>query len=782
MFGFRNTYTSSKNWAQQLRTQTIRKQQWNDADETELRKLARSTTGHPPDTSYHPHAMRLEETEFADVNGKVEVQESRAKKYTSGWRYGAINCAVSASVVFLINFIITIVFSARQNGVLFDGDCDYASKLNTGLHLIINLLSTVLLSSSNYCMQCLSAPTRKEVDEAHAKGKWLDIGVQSLHNLWNSHGPEHIRRSVVWLLLGLSSLPLHLFYNSAIFLTISSNDYYAFNVRESFIKNASCGDCGAQFGNPYDFGHDYESDVAKTVRTMHEKARNRTLDRLSNSECIREYAESIQSKRRNVLLVAADNKMPSPNVTANGTTSDIYAYNSFEATTASNKDEAMNAYSWICSSNPTWKYTYCSNLVNGIQNAPEQWTVGYKLDFNITGSDPYTGYRTSPTYPVDYCLSEKAEPRCKIQFTLPIAILVTILNVFKAILIFYTAFGTKEEPLMTMGDAVASFLERQDETTKGMCLLSVRDVKSHKGYFPVGVKAWSGKRRRFKDVTSRTRRAVTFAMLFITLIAIAGLLIFGVSELPSGTSRSVAGYGAIDTRTIMSYYTEFTTIQYVLLANIAQPILSFLYFSYNGLFTAMLLGYEWVSYAHQRKGLRVSRTPEGAQRSTYFLQLPYRFALPLMGLGGALHWLVSQSIFLVAIDVYAFDGSQDGALGDDWKSTGYSPIAIFTTIMLGTAMTLAAIGFGWVPFKEGMNLAGSCSAAISAACHEVDAVDGYEAARSKVQWGVVGENADNVGHCTFSTREVEMPKVGQVYAGISGSAGSVARFGKDASL
>jgi len=255
------------------------------------------------------------------------------------------------------------------------------------------------------------------------------------------------------------------------------------------------------------------------------------------------------------------------------------------------------------------------------------------------------------------------------------------------------------------------------------------------------------------------------------LIIITVLLSWGIRALPEDVVHSIPGvsklgYGAIDPRTIISFYGQMSTTSLVLIANIAQPILSFLYFSYNGLFTAMLLGFEWVSYAVHRKGLRVSRLPEGAQRSTYFLQLPYRFALPLMALSGVLHWLVSQSIFLVAIDTYNWDGSTD--IYGDWKSCGYSPIAIFTTLMLGILMTLSAVGVGWVPFKPGMNLAGSCSAAISAACHGLDESDahGYEKAISKLQWGVAGTNADGIGHCTFSTKEVEMPKVGQMYAGI----------------
>lgn len=215
----------------------------------------------------------------------------------------------------------------------------------------------------------------------------------------------------------------------------------------------------------------------------------------------------------------------------------------------------------------------------------------------------------------------------------------------------------------------------------------------------------------------------------------------------------------------------------ILVANLAQPILSFLYFAYNGLFTCMLLGYEWSQYAHHRKGLRVSRGRHGAQRSTYFLQLPYRYSLPLMGLSGVLHWLVSQSIFLVAIDLYDPLGRPGGLMksNNGWKSCGYSPIALVSVLILGIMMVAVGIGIGYIPYNPGMTLAGSCSAAMSAACHhgEQERVDGYEAARSKLKWGVVGKSQaesieygieEGIGHCAFSSQEVEFPESGKMYA------------------
>ncbi len=118
-------------------------------------------------------------------------------------------CLVTA--VLVINFIVTIWASTSHNGdgaigTISEGDCSKMKKANTWIHLAINVLGTMLLSASNYCMQCLSAPTRTEVDRAHSKGVWLDIGIPSVRNLrrigWN--------RVALWWLLGLSSLPLHL--------------------------------------------------------------------------------------------------------------------------------------------------------------------------------------------------------------------------------------------------------------------------------------------------------------------------------------------------------------------------------------------------------------------------------------------------------------------------------------------------------------------------------------------------------------------------------------------
>jgi hypothetical protein len=234
------------------------------------------------------------------------------------------------------------------------------------------------------------------------------------------------------------------------------------------------------------------------------------------------------------------------------------------------------------------------------------------------------------------------------------------------------------------------------------------------------------------------------------------------------TSISAAfsfGFGAVEPRaTIQMLGVSDNMIAIALVSNSAQVILSLLYYMYNGLFTAMLTGHEWTSYAYDRKGLRVSRRPFDNQRSTYFLQLPYRFGVPLLVLSATLHWLVSQSIFVVAIDFYDRRELSIG-LVSSMRTCGYSPIAILSTVILAAIMLAALVASGFIPYKRGMPLVGNCSLAISAACHphQNPEDEAILLSEQKVQWGVVSTNEDGIGHCAFSSEEVTNLVKGRAY-------------------
>ena len=201
----------------------------------------------------------------------------------------------------------------------------------------------------------------------------------------------------------------------------------------------------------------------------------------------------------------------------------------------------------------------------------------------------------------------------------------------------------------------------------------------------------------------------------------------------------------------------FTT----LVANSPQVLLTFLYFSYNGIFTCMLQGKEWNEYAHKRRTLRVS-SPKGMQRSTYRLQLPYRYGIPLLIVSGILHWFVSQSIFLARVTVLdSFDNEVPEA---SVSTCGYSLIAIISVMVLGAVVVFLGIHIGFRRYKVGMPFAGSCSAAISAACHPPQS--DTNAFLKPVMWGVVSHESDGVGHCSFTSFQVKKPIKGRFYASL----------------
>lgn len=128
------------------------------------------------------------------------------------WRFGLL-AGLYASIAVLLSNLILFIYGSTAHGGITDGigtiskgDSQSIERLSTAYHVLINILSTILLTSSNYAMQLLCAPTREEIDDAHTKGNWLDIGQVSLHNL------VRIKRGrmVLWIILALSSAPLHL--------------------------------------------------------------------------------------------------------------------------------------------------------------------------------------------------------------------------------------------------------------------------------------------------------------------------------------------------------------------------------------------------------------------------------------------------------------------------------------------------------------------------------------------------------------------------------------------
>lgn len=234
------------------------------------------------------------------------------------------------------------------------------------------------------------------------------------------------------------------------------------------------------------------------------------------------------------------------------------------------------------------------------------------------------------------------------------------------------------------------------------------------------------------------------------------------------------GFGAVSETALitgMSFAEEMTrdneTLISVFFANLPQLSFSILYFQYNGLFTCMLLAKEWSDFGRKRKPLRVSSKPVGAQRSQYFLQLPYRFGVPLIIISIVIHWMLSQSIFLVVVET-ATDNSLDAEPPQlEWAfaTCGYSPIAIIFVIIASALMVVWVVTTACLKLPKGIPIVGSCSLAIAAACHHPEGVAQPDAPLVPLKWGVMGDTrtASGCRHCGLSSEDVGELQTGEEY-------------------
>ena len=148
----------------------------------------------------------LQETQLKaqlSISGVLRRRVSGGFHGFHGWRTGALAAAGLALVAFLFNIAVISWLGSLGQGAglveVYRGSCEKVQQLDIWTHLAINALSTLLLGGSNYCMQCLCAPTRSEIDREHSRGKWLDVGVPSVRSLRKV--PRS--KSLLWSILGL---------------------------------------------------------------------------------------------------------------------------------------------------------------------------------------------------------------------------------------------------------------------------------------------------------------------------------------------------------------------------------------------------------------------------------------------------------------------------------------------------------------------------------------------------------------------------------------------------
>ncbi|PUU77977.1 hypothetical protein B9Z19DRAFT_1143995 [Tuber borchii] len=579
----------------------------------------------------------------------------------------------------------------------------------------------------------------------------MDIGVPSVRNLFRIKR----ERRWLWIAIGLTSIPLHLLYNSAVYTSLAANDILVTIVANNHFEHRAYSNMTEELVRYFSalpptremrYGYP-DIQLFRGVLDGYDASTN-TYEDLTLSECTKLCNTDFLSNRRNLFLITKRGSATFLNKTL--------------LNIINVRSEGISPSSWMFMSH--------SGGITGVYRATSPGCSSNELMSNVTSGLPWlVKLGTREDVEITGCTSERTTEKCKVQFSLGIMIVVICCNLVKACCMVMAVVRSREPTLVTLGDAVDSFLEIPDTTTMGICFADRRFIEREwRRGWRTGPRQWKQKGvQRWWTSVSKTRWITCNFFCSITIIVAGMLLSWGMENDGNYWSTDIKsmwakGLGKVNSVSLVAIAPKNIT-QAILLANLPQTILSFLYLTYNSLFTCMLSGHEWSLFSHHHRTLRVT-SPRPGQRFTYWLQIPYTYAIPLMTLSGLLHWLTSQSIFLARVEI-------SDPLGKETTTTvntvGYSCIAIIFVLPLGILALLTAAGMGYKPFAAETTTVSSCSAAISAACHAWGE-NSEDIRGKKVRWGDVGP-VPNLGvrHLTFSSEEgVRKPVFGEVYAGV----------------
>jgi hypothetical protein len=397
---------------------------------------------------------------------------------------------------------------ALGQSILYKGNCDISSKANLWIHLLINIISTGVLASSNFFMQGLVAPTRAEVNAAHQAGHWLEIGVQSLKNFrflgW--------RKILFWILFSLSSVPLHLIFNGCVLESKGSNGFMALVGSEELLHGGWKGlpsitsatydqpDLSSTILAELDPSHNMKQ-MKPVIDSLEERNVTDNWEELPFGKCMDRYNKPDKplTHSRHVVLIAYDFDDLSRNSTKGWRRADVLK----------NTSNITNLNTWnpLLTVDTFWRtgrsLGQFDNAVgdHGYMSNPDPASIGlgYDLSFTINGSwvmdssynvfdavsgvivlDPGVFNSKHRVLLVDRCYSEKYKAPCRLSIANSLLLVVCIMCLFKCILcilVLKLRVWGNENPLMTPGDAIASFISRPDDETRGMCTLSLADLK-----------------------------------------------------------------------------------------------------------------------------------------------------------------------------------------------------------------------------------------------------------------------------------------------------------------
>jgi len=271
-------------------------------------------------------------------------------------------------------------------------------------------------------------------------------------------------------------------FNSVIYASLSANNYIVLGVNPAFTQPGYLDASLVVSQSRLDAYNNESQDAQDTITGLHEAAITGNLQRLDKVDCIRTYATPYLSDYSNLLLVTSNTSSGTPQVIS------IY-FNDNDGIDKENGCTA-DAFSWICPASSC--SAPCQSMLGQVEQSPSLWNP-----FNLD---------------VDYCLGQRTDEKCKLHFSIILAVVILVFNAVQGVLMLVLAYRMRDDdPLLTIGDAITSFLSEPDSSTIGCCLHSALDFQTSGPAWSPRAVQWKEQQYTYAQSCSLVRRYFSYA-------------------------------------------------------------------------------------------------------------------------------------------------------------------------------------------------------------------------------------------------------------------------------
>ncbi|ROT41134.1 hypothetical protein SODALDRAFT_376843 [Sodiomyces alkalinus F11] len=663
------------------------------------------------------------------------------RRWIIGWKGGVILNAATGALILLPTVVFFVTALSRHQGGearLLEGSCELVRRLDFGLHAALNFFVVVVLMGANYAYQVLTSPTRVEVDMAHARKKWLDIGIPSLRNL----AFVAKRRAVLATTLLVAGVVTPVMYNAVIITKHFVPAHSILVVAESFLDGAPFSNATTHNGAGLDRSDILalqDSAQQQQQQQQRQQQQPNTLTNLTTADCLDSLRNPVQVEFEAVLLIV-DVSPPS------------------------------------------------SSLLETL--APASALAGRM------GPNTLRLPVSPDGYPIQYCLAQlsTAQPTCALD-TNDAALGTVTLLILTIIVAGASILASKSfQPLATLGDALSSFLERRDTSTHGACLLTKSEIKQGR-WASREARYYSPRTHRWFQTPSAARW-ILWSLSWVMPTGLAGAALgFSLRNANGGLDNplNILPSASATPSATTATWTIFLdpaipVLGLSLLSALPHLLLGILYLSTNALLSTYFLSHELSAYATPFAFLpfRTSApNPRDAQTTSLFLTLPRPYSWLLLFLFAPFSIFLSASLRPV-LTVFSSPTKTTTSTQQQHDYHLPSLVAVPTSILVVLSLlfvilgTVVLLGFrradstpaahaDGAPAGNPLVLPnGSCSAVISSRCRRIPG--DKDAATGKATWGVIrAATRMEPGLTGFYTSGVERVKVGLKLLQIDGT-------------